>query len=379
MKTFIFPGQGSQAKGMGGELFDAFRELTQKADDILGYSIKALCLENANRELNKTQFTQPALYVVNALSYYRRLEETGRKPDYVAGHSLGEYNALLAADCFDFETGLKLVKKRGELMAQAPEGRMAAILNATKAEVAAILRDNALHNIDVANYNTPQQIVISGRADEIERAQAFFQQGSMMYHPLNTSGAFHSRLMKPSSEQFRQFLDGFTFSPLGIPVIANVTARAYRNESVADTLAAQLAGSVLWCNSIQYLMAHGDGANEMTFEEIGHGEVLTKMLRHIPKDTGLVIDDRAENANKPIPAAHVPYALDNRPPVAASDMVSAWNAKYPIGTKVRCTLHDYDELETRTQAVVLFGHRAAIYVKGYNGYFDLNEVVPVRA
>lgn len=379
MKTFIFPGQGSQAKGMGGELFDAFRELTQKADDILGYSIKALCLENANRELNKTQFTQPALYVVNALSYYRKLEETGRKPDYVAGHSLGEYNALLAADCFDFETGLKLVKKRGELMAQAPEGRMAAILNATKAEVAAILRDNALHNIDVANYNTPQQIVISGRADEIERAQAFFLQGSMMYHPLNTSGAFHSRLMKPSSEQFRRFLDGFTFSPPAIPVIANVTARPYRNESVADTLAAQLSGSVLWCDSIQYLMAHGDAADEMTFEEVGHGEVLTKMLRHIPKDTDLVIDDRAENANKPVLAAYVSHAADNRPPLAASDIVSAWNAKHPIGTKVRCTLHDYDELETRTEAIVLFGHRAAIYMKGYNGYFDLNEIVPVRA
>ncbi|QND46642.1 ACP S-malonyltransferase (plasmid) [Rhizobium lusitanum] len=379
MKTFIFPGQGSQAKGMGGELFDVFRDLTQKADDILGYSIKTLCLENPNRELNQTQFTQPALYVVNALSYYRKLEEAGRKPDYVAGHSLGEYNALLAAECFDFETGLKLVKKRGELMAQAPEGRMAAILNATKAEVTAILRDNALHNIDVANYNTPQQIVISGRADEIERAQAFFQQGNMMYHPLNTSGAFHSRLMKPSSEQFKRFLEGFTFSPLAIPVIANVTARAYGNEAVVDTLAAQLANSVLWCDSIQYLMAHDNDGEEMTFEEIGHGEVLTKMLRHIPKDAGLVIDDRAENESRPIPAARVQQALDNRVPPAANDIVSAWNAKYPIGTKVRCTLHDYDELETRTEAVVLFGHRAAIYMKGYNGYFDLNEVVPARA
>ncbi|MBM3095877.1 acyltransferase domain-containing protein [Ensifer sp. T173] len=313
------------------------------------------------------------------ISYYRKLEEAGRKPDYVAGHSLGEYNALLAAECFDFETGLKLVKKRGELMAQAPEGRMAAILNATKADVTAILRDNALHNIDVANYNTPQQIVISGRADEIERAQAFFQQGNMMYHPLNTSGAFHSRLMKPSSEQFKRFLEGFTFSPLAIPVIANVTARAYRNEAVVDTLAAQLADSVLWCDSIQYLMAHDNDGEEMTFEEIGHGEVLTKMLRHIPKDTGLVIDDRAENESRPAPAARVQQALDNRAPPAVNEIVSAWNAKYPIGTKVRCTLHDYDELETRTEAIVLFGHRAAIYMKGYNGYFDLNEVVPTRA
>lgn len=379
MKTFIFPGQGSQAKGMGGELFDAFRELTQKADDILGYSIKTLCLDNPKRELNQTQFTQPALYVVNALSYYRKLDETGRKPDYVAGHSLGEYNALLAAECFDFETGLKLVKKRGELMAQAPEGRMAAILNATKAEVAAILRDNALHNIDVANYNTPQQIVISGRADEIERAQAFFQQGNMMYHPLNTSGAFHSRLMKPSSEQFRKFLGEFTFSPLMIPAIANVTARPHKNQDVADTLAAQLAGSVLWCDSIQYLMACADADEPMTFEEVGHGEVLTKMLRHIPKDTSLVVNHREKNEDEPVSLAGVQHAFENRPPRAANDVVGAWNARYPIGTKVRCTLHDYDELETRTEAVVLFGHRAAIYMKGYNGYFDLNEIVPVSA
>jgi malonyl CoA-acyl carrier protein transacylase len=379
MKAFIFPGQGSQSQGMGGDLFDAFKELTQKADDILGYSIKTLCLENPKRELNQTQFTQPALYVVNALSYYRKLDETGRKPDYVAGHSLGEYNALLAAECFDFETGLKLVKKRGELMAQAPEGRMAAILNATKAEVAAILQDNALHNIDVANCNTPQQIVISGRADEIERAQAFFQQGNILYHPLNTSGAFHSRLMKASAEQFKKFLDGFAFSPLAIPVIANITARPYRNEGVVDTLAAQLAAGVLWSDSIQYLMACANTDEAMTFEEVGHGQVLTKMLRHIPRDVSLVVNHQTEIELKPVSTGRVQEASESRTPLAANDIVSTWNARYPVGTKVRCTLHDYDELETRTQAIILFGHRAAIYMKGYNGYFDLNEVVPVSA
>src|SRR5689334_5966402 len=129
MKAFVFPGQGSQAKGMGGTLFDEFQELTEKADRILGYSIKELCLEDPRKELNRTQFTQPALYVVNAFSYFAKIRETGQKPDYVAGHSLGEFNALLAAECFDFEAGLEIVKKRGELMSEATGGGMAAILN----------------------------------------------------------------------------------------------------------------------------------------------------------------------------------------------------------------------------------------------------------
>ena len=110
MKAFIFPGQGSQSKGMGEDLFDRFSDLVAKADKLLGYSIKELCLEDPRRELNKTQFTQPALYCVNALSYYQRIEDGESPPDFLAGHSLGEFNALLAAECFDFEAGLKLVK-----------------------------------------------------------------------------------------------------------------------------------------------------------------------------------------------------------------------------------------------------------------------------
>jgi malonyl CoA-acyl carrier protein transacylase len=151
MKTYMFPGQGSQARGMGGSLFDEFPELTAKADEVLGYSIKALCLEDPGRELNKTQFTQPALYVVNALSYYKRLKDSGETPDYVIGHSLGEYNALLAAECFDFETGLKLVKKRGELMSQATDGAMAAIVNASREQIAAVLKEKGFDKVDIAN------------------------------------------------------------------------------------------------------------------------------------------------------------------------------------------------------------------------------------
>jgi len=175
MKTHMFPGQGSQSKGMGGTLFDEFKELTHKADKILGYSIKELCLEDPRRELNQTQFTQPALYVVNALSYFKKVEESGQKPDFVVGHSLGEFSALLAAECIDFEAGLKLVKKRGELMSQATGGGMAAILNATKEKIETILKENGLTNIDLANYNTPSQIVISGLKDEIGKATSFRQ------------------------------------------------------------------------------------------------------------------------------------------------------------------------------------------------------------
>src|SRR5690606_35248979 len=144
----MFPGQGSQSKGMGGMLFDEFQELTEKADKILGYSIKELCLEDSGKELGQTQFTQPALYVVNALSYFKKIKETGQKPDFVAGHSLGEFNALLAAECFDFEAGLKLVKKRGELMSEAGGGGMAAIINAGKEEIESILEKNGLTGID---------------------------------------------------------------------------------------------------------------------------------------------------------------------------------------------------------------------------------------
>ncbi|MCE6078173.1 ACP S-malonyltransferase [Agrobacterium vitis] len=374
MKTFLFPGQGSQAKGMGGELFDRFHSLTAKADDILGYSVKTLCLDNPERKLNETQFTQPALYVVNALSYFRKLEDGAARPHYIAGHSLGEYNALLAAECFDFETGLRLVKKRGELMAKAPEGRMAAIMNASREQVEAILRDNGLANVDVANYNTPKQMVISGKADEVQRAQSLFQQGEMMYYPLNTSGAFHSRLMLAASEEFRTFLNGFRFSAPAIPVIANTTARPYRDGEVAANLAAQLAGSVLWSDGIQYLMGLGVLGDEMVFEEIGHGEVLTKMLRHIPKPRTPSIREDGElqpGPSEPVRTAPQPA------PQKAEDIVRAWNARYPIGTRVRCSQHDYGDLETRTEAITLFGHRAAIYMKGYNGYFDLTEIVPI--
>ncbi len=175
MATFIFPGQGSQVKGMGGNLFNEFRELTAQADDILGYSIKELCMEDPNSTLGQTQYTQPALFVVSALSYLKRIKETGRKPDFVAGHSLGEYNALFAAGAFDFETGLKLVKKRGELMSLATGGSMAVVLGITEENIVEVLEQNGLYSIDIANVNSPYQVAISGLKEDIDKARLNFQ------------------------------------------------------------------------------------------------------------------------------------------------------------------------------------------------------------
>lgn len=360
MKAFMFPGQGSQARGMGGALFEEFHDLTAKADAILGYSIKELCLQDPRRELGKTQFTQPALYVVNALSHLKKLQQPGNRPDYLVGHSLGELNALFAAECFDFETGLRLVQKRGELMSAVASGAMAAILNASRDEIEAILRSNGLNNIDLANYNTPSQIVISGATEEIGRAQAFFQSGKMLYYPLNTSGAFHSRFMSSVKDEFQAYLQRFTFADPKIPVIANATAQPYGTGEIVKNLSQQISSTVRWCESIQYLMqAAAERGASLQLEEVGYGDVLTKIAVTIQQQTP------------------TPVAAGVQQQLTAADKVAAWNGRHPIGTPVRSLAVDYGSLETRTAALVLFGHRAAVYMKGYNGYFDLDEVRPV--
>jgi malonyl CoA-acyl carrier protein transacylase len=377
MKTYMFPGQGSQVKGMGEGLFEHFAELTAKADSILGYSIKELCMEDPRDELGKTQFTQPALYVVNALSYFKKIEETGEKPDFVAGHSLGEFDALMAAGVFDFETGLKLVKKRGELMSQVSNGAMAAVLNASKDQIEEILKTNGFHNVYLANYNSPSQIVISGLYDEITNAQPFFQQGKMRYYPLATSGAFHSAYMREAMGQFREFLQEVTFNQPSIPVMANVTARPYAGDAMLDTLSNQIANTVRWSESIQYLMALAASRGEtMEFVELGQGDVLTRLALTIKAQTPEAVLQQVVQDNfggAAVGAAAEPAATNGKL-ANAKEKVLAWNKSHPAGTKVKSTILNYDNLETRSDAVVLFGHRAAVYMKGYNGYFDLDEL-----
>ncbi|ABQ27270.1 ACP S-malonyltransferase [Geotalea uraniireducens] len=304
MVTHIFPGQGSQQKGMGGTLFDEFPDLVAKADTILGYSLKALCLEDRHKQLVQTQFTQPALFVVNALSYLKKVQETGMRPDYLAGHSLGEYNALFAGKAFDFETGLKLVQKRGQLMSQATGGGMAAVMGVSADQVEDILRRNKIETIDIANINAPSQTVVAGPKEEILRIAPIFEAAGTIYIPLNVSGAFHSRYMKASQKEFEAFLQQFTFSPLEIPVISNVEARPYKGDVKAN-LVKQISQSVKWTESIRYLM--GKGVD--TFEEIGPGNVLSSLVETIRRQPQpLVVEEeviRPEEAKARQPAASV--------------------------------------------------------------------------
>jgi malonyl CoA-acyl carrier protein transacylase len=284
MLAFVFPGQGAQKRGMGQKLFDTVKEFTAveaEVDAILGYSMRKLCLEDPNNQLVQTQFTQPALYVVNALHYYEARAE-GARPQFVAGHSVGEYDALLAAGAFDFLTGLRLVKKRGELMAQARDGGMAAVIGLDAERVARVLREENLNALDVANFNAPAQTVISGPLDDVKRAAAAFEKaGAKLYMPLPVSAAFHSRYMAPAAKEFGAFLASFHFRPLQIPVIANLTGQPYPDgdptTAIRSILEQQITGSVQWTESVRYLLRRG----VTSFREVGPAVVLTRLIQQI--------------------------------------------------------------------------------------------------
>jgi len=287
MIAFVFPGQGSQKRGMGQGLFDEVREyvtVEQHVDSILGYSMRKLCLEDPDNRLKETQFTQPSLYVVNALHYYKAVSQ-GTRPAYLAGHSLGEYNALLAAGVFDFLTGLRLVKKRGELMSQAKNGSMGAVIGLGASAIAKVIKENGLASLDVANFNAPSQTVVSGPVEDIKRAGPFFEKaGARMYMPLQVSAAFHSRYMADAAKAFADFLAPMSFAAPKIPVVANVTAQPYpadnASESVKSLLANQVTHSVQWNQSVRFLISQGVAQ----FSEIGPGNVLTRMVQQIQQE-----------------------------------------------------------------------------------------------
>jgi malonyl CoA-acyl carrier protein transacylase len=277
----LFPGQGSQSVGMGGDLFTRFADWTSEADRILGYSIRELCVEDPRGELGLTQFTQPALFVVNALTWRARNEDGKPAPAFVAGHSLGEYNALLAAGVFDFATGLELVKERGALMGRVSGGGMAAVIGIPPARIAEILASSeAGQRLDVANYNAFDQTVIAGPVADIEAVRPDFEAaGVRAFTPLKVSAPFHSRYMKAAMDEFDEYLGRFAFSAPSIPVISNVTAQPYPADDVRATLALQIGSSVRWLDSMVGLLDRG----LTEFEEVGPGNVLTKLMVRIRK------------------------------------------------------------------------------------------------
>ncbi len=287
MIAYLFPGQGSQHVGMGADLFRRYPEQVAAADDILGYSLERLCVEDPDGQLSSTEFTQPALYTVDALSWLRCRDEGKTVPDFLAGHSLGEFAALFAAEVFDFETGLRMVQRRGALMAQARGGGMAAVLGLDETAVREVMKEEALDTIDLANINSPRQCVVAGMADDVERAREVFERHGARYVPLNVSGAFHSRYMEAAWADFADYISGMTFNPPRFSVVANVTARPHVPGEIPETLARQISSPVRWSESMRYLMGRG----VTTFTEVGPGSVLTGLQRSIERDAVPLVEE----------------------------------------------------------------------------------------
>ncbi|POM26396.1 Polyketide biosynthesis protein BaeE [Actinomadura rubteroloni] len=277
VKVYGFPGQGSQRRGMGEGLFERYPEETAIADRVLGYSIAELCLTDPLRRLGRTEFTQPALYVVGALSFLERTAQDPVPADYLIGHSLGEYVALFAAGVFDFETGLRLVQRRGALMSAVEGGGMAAVVGTDEATVVRVLAESRIDDVDVANHNALDQFVLSGPADRIDAVRAAFEAAGARAVRLNVSAPFHSRHMAAVAGEFGGFLDGFTFRPPAVPVLANTDAQPYGPGEVKDTLTRQITAPVRWTETVRRLMGHGD----FEFVELGPGTVLTKLVSRI--------------------------------------------------------------------------------------------------
>lgn len=275
--VFGFPGQGSQFRGMGGDLFSEFPHYVRRADAVLGYSVEDLCLNDTGDRLSSTVYAQPALFLVNALTFLKRRICGHHQADIYLGHSLGEYSALFAAGVFDFETGLRIVQKRGELMGRARSGSMAAIIGLDAASIRQVLDNFGLHEIDMANYNTPNQTVVAGTLDSLTDAEPAMEQAGGTFVPLNVSAAFHSRFMQFMAAEFAEFLGCYSFRSPDRPVIANVDARPYSDDDIAGKLVDQISNPVRWVDSIEYVLAE----DPIAFEEIGPGQVLTGMVTTI--------------------------------------------------------------------------------------------------
>lgn len=316
MKAILFAGQGAQFRGMGKDLFSRYPDMTATASGILGYSIDTLCIEDPENKLNLTQYTQPALYVVNALGYRKLCDEGMAAPDFLAGHSLGEYNALQAAGVFDFVTGLRLVQRRGKLMGEARHGAMAAVIGLDEESLAAILQQHQLTSIDLANFNTLSQIVIAGPVDAIRQAEKILLAKDVRCVVLNVSAAFHSRYMNDARQAFAAYLREFRFHAPQVRVIANVTARPYHEVGAPDTLAQQISSPVRWADTVRYLM----GAGCEQFVEVGSA-VLTRMVADLRKTATPLVPEEATPASDGTACREVPD-LPAAPPLTVPARVN---------------------------------------------------------
>jgi [acyl-carrier-protein] S-malonyltransferase len=297
--AFIYPGQGSQYVGMGKDLFDQYphiKELYQKTDKILGFQLSKICFEGPEIDLKQTFVTQPAIFT-HSLAITSLLE--GKiSPDYTAGHSLGEYTALVTAGALNFEDGLKLVKLRGEEMQKAGtanKGTMAAIIGLDKILVEeACSEASSAGIVQVANFNSPGQVVISGSVEGVKQAMILAKQkGAKITKELVVHGAFHSPLMEQAKVELKKALDNTEFNKVKIPVYRNVDAKPTMPgtdvSEIRDSLYRQLTSSVRWEESIINMV--NDGATD--FIEIGPGKVLQGLVKRISPSAAIRGFDKA--------------------------------------------------------------------------------------
>ena len=287
--AYIFPGQGSQAVGMGKDLFDNFpaaKQVFEEADDALQFKLSEMCFAGDETDLQLTANTQPAILTTSIAAFRAMEAEDFPKPDFVAGHSLGEYSALVAANALSFADAVKIVRKRGEYMQEAVPigvGAMAAILGADAATVENICQEAAEDQIcSPANFNSPSQIVIAGNAEAIDRAiESAKGKGAKRAIKLNVSAPFHCALMLPAQEKLARDLAEIEYDNLRFPIIENVSAE--ENESgarVKTALTEQVSKPVLWSQSVENLIGKG----VETFVEVGAGKVLSGLVRQINRD-----------------------------------------------------------------------------------------------
>jgi [acyl-carrier-protein] S-malonyltransferase len=292
--AFVFPGQGAQALGMGLDVYENHSEARARfdeADQVLGFPLTEIIFRGPEEKLKQTANTQPAL-LATSIALYEVFKANGIKPDYVAGHSLGEYSALVVAGVLDYATALKLVNKRGIFMEEAvPSGRggMAAVLGADPDRLAALCEKISAETavVEMANMNCPGQIVVSGEMKGVEEVarRAAEEAGARRVVPLEVSGPFHSSLMEPAAARLKQELDMVDMKDAQYPLVANVTARPVTQaEEIRSLLVKQVRSPVLWEQSIEWLVASGVD----TFIEIGPGKVLAGLIRKIDRSAKVI-------------------------------------------------------------------------------------------
>jgi [acyl-carrier-protein] S-malonyltransferase len=304
--AFVFPGQGSQFVGMGAALAEqseAARQVFAQADEALGIPLSALCFQGPEEELRLTANTQPAILTTSiAVLAVLREKLPGYAPDFVAGHSLGEYSALVAAGALSFADAVKTVRARGQFMEEAVpagQGAMAAVLGMERQALHEVCEEVSAsgHPVQLANLNSPGQIVISGTAEGVKRAgEKAKETGAKRVIPLNVSGPFHSSLMQPAAEKLQRVLAEIEVKDAQIPVVANVSARPVTEAGkIVDSLVQQVASPVLWEDSVQWMVEQG----VTTFVEIGPGKVLAGLIKKIaPADTKIVSVQDMESLNE---------------------------------------------------------------------------------